>query len=391
MHYDDIVIGLGSMGSSTVYELTRRGRKTLGIDASKARESRPSGDGGVRIVRTAIGDDGAYTPFARRSDVLLDDLERVASLRLRMKTGGLLVRTPGSKDPGADAKPFEREAVSARSYGVDFQWLEAKDVRRRFSPLRLRPHEIGYYEPSSGYVKPGYVVSIRLGLARHAGAEIRRGERALSFHECAGGVSVETEQGVYRAERLIVCIGAWAPDLLGEAFMERRMLRHETVYCFDVADEKLFLPKNFPVFTWEQPNSYKEIHGFPAVDGFKGGVKFATEQGAKGIPLDLKRPLSFEEASVMHERCIAPRMLGVTSKVLKAWTRTCAMPSVSGLVVDRHPASRAVTVVTASTGYGSRYAPAVGEAIAQSVVDGRSALDLSVFRSEPSRDSVATA
>lgn len=387
MYYDDIVIGLGSMGSSTVYQLAKRGRRTLGIDAGKAGTSRSFADGGARIVRTAIGDEGAYTPFARRSDAVLDDLERESSLRMRMKTGGLLVRTSGT-----GSEVFEREAASARAHGIEYQWLETRDIRRRFSTLRPQSGEIGYYEPSSGYVRPGYVISVQLGLAGLAGAEIRRGERALAFRECSNGVSVETEKGTYRAERLILCVGAWTADLLGEAFAERRMMRHETVYCFGVADERPFLPKNFPVFMWEQPNSYRKIQGFPAIDGFRGGMKFAVERdGLSEAPTELGRPLSREEASAMHEQCIAPRFLGVTSRVLKAWTSTCLAPSSAGLAIDRHPASQAIMVVTSGAGCGSRYAPAVGEAIAQISAGGRSQLDLMSFRSEHPRDSVAFA
>ncbi|MFA5853477.1 MAG: N-methyl-L-tryptophan oxidase [Patescibacteria group bacterium] len=392
MHYDDIVIGLGAMGSSTVYQLTKRGRKTLGIDEREVGQKHLPGERGARVTRTAIGDDGVHTPFARRSDELLDELERASSVRLRMKTGGLLVRKPDSEASELVSKPFEREAASARSYGVGYEWLEAKDIRRRFSPLRVRFGEIGYYEPESGYVKPGHCVSIQLGLAGLSGAEIRRGERALSFHACSDGVSVETNRGTYRAERLIVCVGAWASDLLGEAFAERSSLRHETVYCFEVADERPFLPKNFPVFTWGQQNSHKEIHGFPAVDGFEGGVKIATERNVKaGISVKSERVVSPEEAAAMHESCIAPRMRGVTSRILKAWTRTCAVPNNAGFTVDRHPESAAITVVSACTGFGSKYAPAVGEAIAQTLVDGRSALDLTAFRSDRSRDSMAIA
>jgi sarcosine oxidase len=52
----------------------------------------------------------------------------------------------------------------------------------------------------------------------------------------------------------------------------------------------------------------------------------------------------------------------------------------AGFVIDRHPAMNNVILVSACSGHGFKHSAAIGEALAQWVVEGKSALDLSPFR-----------
>jgi sarcosine oxidase len=50
-----------------------------------------------------------------------------------------------------------------------------------------------------------------------------------------------------------------------------------------------------------------------------------------------------------------------------------------GFVIDRHPASERVLIASPCSGHGFKHSAAIGEALAQIVVDGTSRLDLSSF------------
>jgi sarcosine oxidase len=50
-----------------------------------------------------------------------------------------------------------------------------------------------------------------------------------------------------------------------------------------------------------------------------------------------------------------------------------------GFVVDRHPDSDRVLVVSACSGHGFKHSAGLGEAVAELVVDGTSSVDLSPF------------
>lgn len=51
-------------------------------------------------------------------------------------------------------------------------------------------------------------------------------------------------------------------------------------------------------------------------------------------------------------------------------------------IVDRHPKSERVILASPCSGHGFKFASAVGEALADLALDGKSALDLSLFRLE---------
>jgi glycine/D-amino acid oxidase-like deaminating enzyme len=48
-------------------------------------------------------------------------------------------------------------------------------------------------------------------------------------------------------------------------------------------------------------------------------------------------------------------------------------------MIGRHPRHPNVTIVSACSGHGFKHSPAIGEAVAQTVADGSSTLDLAPF------------
>jgi sarcosine oxidase len=60
-------------------------------------------------------------------------------------------------------------------------------------------------------------------------------------------------------------------------------------------------------------------------------------------------------------------------------------------IIDRHPASDLVILTSACSGFGFKFASAVGEALAELALDGRARQDLSAFRLDRFRNPAATA
>ncbi|MBV7334239.1 FAD-dependent oxidoreductase [Chloroflexi bacterium TSY] len=54
--YDVIVVGLGAIGSATVYQLGQRKQRVLGIDQYDPPHAKGSTHGETRITRQAIGE-----------------------------------------------------------------------------------------------------------------------------------------------------------------------------------------------------------------------------------------------------------------------------------------------------------------------------------------------
>src|SRR5437764_12203676 len=65
--YDAIVLGVGGMGSATVFELARRGLRVLGLEQFDIPHDRGSSHGVNRIIRLAYSEHPAYVPLLRRA------------------------------------------------------------------------------------------------------------------------------------------------------------------------------------------------------------------------------------------------------------------------------------------------------------------------------------
>ena len=63
--YDQIVIGVGGMGSAAVCELARRGQRVLGLEQFGIPHELGSSAGSTRIFRFAYFEDPSYVPLMR--------------------------------------------------------------------------------------------------------------------------------------------------------------------------------------------------------------------------------------------------------------------------------------------------------------------------------------
>src|SRR5437870_13881088 len=93
--YDAIVVGVGGMGSATVYKLARRGARVLGLERYDIPHDLGSSHGVNRIIRLAYWEDLAYVPLLRRAYELWRELE--------LRRGGHSLDITGSDYSGTTA------------------------------------------------------------------------------------------------------------------------------------------------------------------------------------------------------------------------------------------------------------------------------------------------
>jgi sarcosine oxidase len=109
-------------------------------------------------------------------------------------------------------------------------------------------------------------------------------------------------------------------------------------------------------------------------------MKIATEQyTALSEPDSLDRTVSDADVAAMFRTHVAGKIAGVTAERVKASVCTYTVTPDYGFIVDEHPALKNVTVVSACSGHGFKHSAAIGEAVAQRCLSGKSQIDLSAF------------
>lgn len=377
MTYDVIVVGLGGMGSSAAYQLAGRGKRVLGLERFTPPHEEGSSHGRSRIIRQAYFEDPAYVPLLLRAYELWERLERDSGEDILTITGGLMMGSRESETVAGSVR-------SAKEHDIPHSVLEAPEIERRFPVLVPDADTVALFEERAGFIRPETSVSAHLGLASRLGADLRFGEEALSWSADSSGdrVEVETESGVYEAERLVITAGAWASGLLSELRLPLQVER-QVMYWFDpVGGVEPFLPERLPIFIWE-PEDGNTFYGVPAHDGPRGGVKAAFYR-AGGTPCDpesVEREVHEEEVERIREYLLryVPELNGT---LLDA--RTCMYTNTPDLhfCISMHPRYPQVAIAAGFSGHGYKFASVVGEILADLAPDGSTRHPIGLFAPE---------
>lgn len=375
--FDAAVLGLGALGSATVFQLARRGARVLGLDRFAPPHKFGSTHGGTRITREAIGEGAHLTPLVRRSHTLWREIERDSGVPLLTANGVLIISSATKTSRTHVANFFDNTVKAARGNGVVHEIWDAKSLRRRFPQFRIADQEIGYYEPGGGFLRPEACIAAQLDLARRNGADIRLNERVTAFAPGSGGVRIATDKGDYVADRLVVAAGPWLPGLLDSELARLFQIFPQKQYWFTPHDD-LFRTDRFPVFIWELSGPKQAIYGFPDVDS--AGVKIATEQyDVAGVPAGALENVTPAECRSMYNSYVAQFLPGLSGACRHASTCFYTVTPDFGFVLDHHPASKRILIASCCSGHGFKHSAALGEAAAQLLVDGRSQADLTPF------------
>ena len=379
--YDVIIVGLGAVGSATAYQAAKLGASVLGIDQYSPPHALGSSHGDTRITRVAIGEGDAYVPLVRRSHQIWRDIEARTGEELLVVTGGLVISSPARRATTHVPDFFEKTLAAAARFSVEHERLDAAALRRFFPQFNVSDNEVGYYEPGAGYLRPEACVGAQLTLATEQGASLRRNERVLDLAEEGGIVRVRTDAAEYHARELVVAAGAWLPDFLEPDVARFFTVTRQVLYWFEVeAPIAQYEAPGFPVWIWELQDASHVIYGFPAVDGAAGGIKIATEQYVETTtPGQVHREVSAEEKRAMHRELVAPYLPWVGARCIKAVSCLYTATPDFHFVIDRHPRFAHVTLASPCSGHGFKHSAAVGEALAEKILEGASALDLAPF------------
>ena len=378
MRYDAIVLGLGAYGSAALYQLARRGAKVLGIDRFVPPHDRGSSHGDTRITRLANGESAHLTGIVRRSHELWREIEGETGEDLLTQCGGLVI-SGKSRASVHVADFFANTVANARASGVRHELLDAEGIRRRFPQFAVQDGEQGYFEPEAGFVRPEACIRAQLALAQKHGAEMRTGERLMTLETEGQGVRVATERGSYRSERAVVSLGSWLPSI-SPALAPLLAVHRQVLHWFEVdGDREQYAPARFPIFIWELPGSESGIYGFPQIWP-EAGLKIATEQynemtTAEAVPREV-RPA---EAAALY-RLAAPFLPGLAQRCLRSVACLYTLTPDRQFLIDTLPECPHATFVSACSGHGFKHSAAIGESLAQWVLEGRSPLDLLPFR-----------
>ncbi len=374
--FDVIVVGLGTAGSATCMELARRGVSVLGIDAFKPPHENGSHHGASRSIRRAYLEGTAYVPMAIRAWALWQKLERDTGTHLLAPTGNLTI---GPEDAPAVTGFFK----SARNYEIPFEALTAAEVRRRWPRLAPEKGFVAGLETRAGILFPERCITGMLSMAESAGAALHFHEKVDGWAETGESVTVFTSRGRYQADRLVLAAGAFNKALLdtyGAALIPKRV----PVHWVEPPVETDFRLSTFPVNFWQVPRAegstadgYGEFYALPVI-GDRRCVKVAAHNDLSDCdPETINREVTVEEKAAMG-KFIGKYIPSLMGRPMRSHVCLYTLTPDGDFFLGPIPGQIRV-VAAALAGHGFKFAPVLGEILADFLEDKTPTFDVKMF------------
>jgi sarcosine oxidase len=370
-HFDVVVCGLGVMGSAALRELSRRRLRVLGIERFAPGHDRGSSHGATRIIRLAYFEHPSYVPLLRWAYELWRDLEEAYGSKLVHLTGIVEIGPP-------DGVLVKGVLDSAHMHALRHDALTAQELMRRFPAFRLPPHYAAVFQPDGGFLEAERSIHAMLTLARSAGAEVREGERVLAIEPRAGRVRIVTDRGTVDAGAAIITAGPWVGPLLTDLPAPLRVTR-QVMAWFAPSDPTAFASGRSPVFLIESRHG---IHyGFPP-DG-EGRIKVAKHhhRDETADPDAPDRTVSAADEALIRA-ALADHLPAANGRRVDAKTCLYTVTPDGDFLIDRLPGSPQVIVASPCSGHGFKFAPVIGEILAELATTGATSHDIQRFSSE---------
>jgi sarcosine oxidase len=378
--YDAIIVGTGGIGSAALFQLARRGLRVLGIDRFPPAHDRGSSHGQTRMIRQAYFEHPDYVPLVLRAYALWAELEALCDRKLYHQVGLLQVGP-------ADGQIVPGVLASAARHGLPIERLSPGEVERRWPGFRVpqaaeeSPREIvGLFEHRAGYLRVEDCVQAHLDLAVRQGARLLTGVTVQGWRAEGGHVEVDSDGGAFAADRLVIAAGPWSGQVLRDLGIPLRVLR-KAQYWFPATDPAYDARGGCPAFLFDTAAGL--FYGFPRIDDL--GVKVAEHSGGVVVadPLTLDRQVDPADrdrvAAFAHVQ-----LPGLARRMAHHAACLYTMTPDGHFVVDRHPACPNVVFAAGLSGHGFKFAPVLGQALAEMALDGATELPIGFLGSRRS-------
>ena len=402
-----IVVGAGVNGVTSAIELKKRGHDVVLIDPGPLPHALGASTDISKAVRATYGADEDYTALAQRSIKLWREWNEQFGTKLFHEPGAMFVRRR-KMEPG----DFEYESLKLlEKRGIKAERMDTPQLWKRFPAWNPELYCDGVLEVDAGYAESGRAVAILIERAKSVGIELRERVRFSRLDERSNrvkGIVLEEQHGTsiipsrfeesrgnsarvfsrdpstspgmtsLAADFVVMAVGAWTPYLLP---FTRNFFRAtgQPVFHLRPSEPELFAPERFPVFGADITTT--GYYGFPI--NRDGVVKIANHgAGREMSPDSPDRVVTSDDERSLREFLSSTFPSLVDAPIV--YTRVC-------MYCDTHdghfwiapdPDREGLVVAAGDSGHGFKFAPVLGEIIADAV-EGKNNPLLTKFRWRP--------
>jgi sarcosine oxidase len=371
-HFDVIVIGVGSMGSATCYQLAKAGVKVLGLEQFDIPHELGSHGGQSRIIRKAYFEHPDYVPLLVRAYENWKSLEEATGAQVYFKTGLIYA---GRKEDVL----MKGIRQSAEAYNIRVDDLTSADMDNRYPQFDIPAGYDILFEPDAGFVTPERAILLFTEEAIKKGAVIKTKEKVLDWKKSGNEILVTTNSGEFACRKLVITAGPWAGKMI-PALQSTLTVTRQMIAWVNPKRREPFELGNFPCWMIEDEGRGGAFYGFPIlpVGKFGGpvGLKLAYHfPGSVTDPDQVDRIPKQEDETILIDALNKYFPEGYdTTLVMKSCLYTNTPDE--NFILDFLPGYDDVLIATGFSGHGFKFASVAGEIMSDLADKGKTDLPI---------------
>ena len=371
--FDVIIIGGGIMGISAAWQLAKKGAGRVLVLERTTLASGATGKTGALLRQHYTNEPEAL--LAHRGFEVFSNWGEIVGGDCGYVPHGLVVTVDMGPGNEANAGRMRRNVELQNRIGIKSQIVTPGELKALQPFAFVDDLVIAAYEPVTGYVDSVAACRSMAAAAVHSGAEIREWVEVQGIESTGGQVTgVHTSEGVMPTRTVICAAGPWSTTLLATAGVDL------PVTSFRVQIAIVHRPFELD----EPPFVYLDTAAGMFTRPWGPGRSLIGVGG--GDQHDEVDPNEYDERNDLSYPGLA---IAAAARRIPAMSKAVYLHGHAGLYdmsPDAHPIIgqtpvEGLYVAAGFSGAGFKKGPAIGQCLAELIVDGRSALvDLEPFR-----------
>ena len=371
-----IIIGAGIIGLATAYHLLKQGTQgVIVLEQATVGHERSASHGLSRLLRFEYGDDAFYSEMVRLSQKRWKSLEQASGKTLYTPTGILIL--------GNEHDDFCKNSYQVlRNLGHTPESLTRLSCTQRFPQFDIKNHDIFVYNVNAGMLHASQILKTLRGCILDMGGEIRE-------NQCVAGISYENPLQPIRlqptigdeitADRVVVTIGPWVHQLLGDLKLPVRLTRQYLLY-FANLPASLFGLHAFPAFMAD------DLYGFPIHSTCAGGrgpnwLKAASHNFGTSVDpgeMTTAGDDNSVEQTARRLRALLPALQRARLVHTEAYIYDVSQDE--HFILDHLPGDKRITFATGLSGHAFKFGLLLGEMLGSLICETEPSVSIERFR-----------
>ena len=360
---DVIVVGAGSFGVWTAYQLRKKGVNVTLLDAYGPGNSRSSSGGETRQIQ-ADRANPVYIKSAIYSYQQWKEVEEASKTTLLLPTGKLAMSTTEGLREGANALKARLDNFGIRNTEI----LEQSEIKYRWPQMYSDDLVFGVYHDGNA---SGSTLMARRGCEVVASEFQKMGgtmkiARCLPEYAANGQIDgIKLQDGtVMKADHYVFACGPWLPKLFPELLADKLTVQRRDVLFYGLpSGDPRFAYPNFP--DWSISGS--GYYGFPDIEG--RGFKVAPYPDDNTIDPDNDERLVMPQQVKRGRDFLKYRFPTLGNSPITE-SRVCQVTNTGdfNFIIDEHPEIQNLWIAGGGSGHGFKHGPNIGQYLARRIL-----------------------